>query len=126
METLLQQHNILSVIVPSSCTDLLQPLYLSVNKPLKDHLRSCCQSWHYSEQVSKQLEGGKEPEGIKVDTKLTVVKPLSARWIISAYDCVRSQSWIIYSGFVEAGIVAALESDDKDEIEDEDPFQDLD
>jgi hypothetical protein len=125
METLLQQHNILSVLVPSNCTDLLQPLDLSVNKPLKDHLRSCFQSW-YSEQVSKQLEGGKEPEDIKVDTKLTVVKPLSARWIISAYDYVRSQFSIIYGGFVEAGIVAALESDDKDEIEDEDPFQDLD
>ena len=45
----------LSVLVPSNCTDLLQPLDLSVNKPLKDHLRSCFQSW-YSEQVNWKEE----------------------------------------------------------------------
>ena len=52
---LLQENNVLSVIVPSNCTDLLQPLDLSVNKPLKDPLRRSFQSW-YSEQVSKQLD----------------------------------------------------------------------
>jgi hypothetical protein len=65
MESLLLENNLLPVIaiVPSNCTDLLQPLDLSVNKPLKDHLRSSFQTW-YSEQVSKQLEEGKEPEDI--------------------------------------------------------------
>ena len=59
----------------------LQPLNLSVNKPLK---RSKFQSW-YSDQVSKQVDGGKQPEDIEVDMKLSVMKLLSARWIISAY-----------------------------------------
>ena len=48
MESLLLENNIMSVLVPSNCTDVLQPLDLSVNKPLKDHLRSKFQSW-YSE-----------------------------------------------------------------------------
>ena len=48
MESLLLENNIISIIVPSNCTDVLQPLELSVNKPLKDHLRSKFQSW-YSE-----------------------------------------------------------------------------
>ena len=36
MDFLLLENNI-SVIVPSNCTDVLQPLDLSVNKPMKDH-----------------------------------------------------------------------------------------
>ena len=90
MESLLLENNIISVIVPSNCTDVLQPLDLSVNKPLKDHLRSKFQSW-YSEQVSKQMNDRKQPEDIEVDMKLSVMKPLSARWIISAYDYLRNE-----------------------------------
>ena len=33
VESLLLENNIISVIVPSNCTDVLQPLDLSVNKP---------------------------------------------------------------------------------------------
>ena len=112
---LLLENNILSVIVPSNCTDLLQPLDFSVNKPLKDHLRRSFQSW-YSEQVSKQLEEGKEPEDVKVDTRLTIMKPLGAKWLTSAYDYLRSESGIVRGGFIEAGIVQAL---DEDETEDQ-------
>ena len=52
MEYLLLENNIISAIVPNNCTNVLQPLDLSVNKSLKDHLRSKFQLWH-SEQVSK-------------------------------------------------------------------------
>lgn len=34
MESILSKNNILAVIIPSNCTDLLQPLDISVNKPL--------------------------------------------------------------------------------------------
>ena len=115
------------MIVPSNCTDLLQPLDLSVNKPLKDHLRCSFQSW-YSEQVSKQLEEGKEPEDIKVDTRLSVMKPLGARWITSACDYIRSESGIVRGGFLEAGIVDALDQNEANSEghSDDDPFEDLD
>ena len=129
MDSLLMENNILSVIVPSNCTDLLQPLDLSVNKPLKDHLRRSFQSW-YSDEVSKQLQEGKEPEDIKVDTKLSIMKPLGTRWITSAYDYLRSRTGIVRGGFSAAGIVEILESDEVEDIDsansNEDPFQDLD
>ena len=48
MESSLLENDIISVHAPSNCTDLLQPLDLCLNKPLKDHLRSKFQSW-YSE-----------------------------------------------------------------------------
>ena len=40
---------------------------------------------------------------VKMDTRLSVIKPLSARWITSVYDYIRKESGIIHSGFVEAG-----------------------
>ena len=83
MESLLLENNIISVTVPSNCTDVLQPLDPSVNKPLKDHLQSKFQLW-YCEQVSKQMNDGKQAADIEVDMKLSVMKPLSARWSISA------------------------------------------
>ena len=71
------ENNTISVLVPSNCTAVLQPLDLSVNKPLKDQLRSRFQSW-CSEQVSKQMNNGKQLEDTEVDMKLSVMKPLSA------------------------------------------------
>ena len=38
MESVLLENNIISVLVPDNCTDVRQPLDLSVNKPMKDHL----------------------------------------------------------------------------------------
>ena len=121
MESILLRNNILAVIVLSNYTDL-QPLDLLVNKPLKDHLRSNFQAW-YSEQVSKQLQDGKEPEDVKVDTQLSIMKPLGAKWITSAYDYLRRETSIIHSGFVKASIVAAIENET---LEADDPFEDLD
>ena len=104
MEPLLVGNNFISVIIPNNCTDVLQPLDLYMNKSLKDHLRSKFQSW-YSEQVSKQINDGKQPEDIKVGMKLSMMKPLSARWIMSAYDYLRTEAGIVRGGFVEARIL---------------------
>ena len=73
----------------------------------------------YSEQVSKQLQDGKEPEDVKVDMRLSITKPLGAKWITSAYE-----TDLIHNGFVKAGIVATIENETS-EAED-DPYEDLD
>ena len=83
----------------------------------------------YAEQVAKQLHEGKEPKDVKVDTRLSIMKPLTTRWITSAYDYLKKESGIIHSGFVEAGIVAAINevtSEAGDATPEDDPFQDLD
>ena len=69
-KALLNTNNIISVMVPLNCT---QPMDLSVNKPFKDHLRSQFTVW-YSDQVTKELSSGKEPE---------------VKWLICAYDYIR-------------------------------------
>ena len=77
---LLQNNNVNIVVVPANCTDRLQPLDVSVNKPVKEFL---CKQFHgwYAEQICKQLHT-KESQFVPVDLKLSTMKPLGAQWMI--------------------------------------------
>ena len=39
IRSLLKRYNIISVTVPTTCTDRLQPLDVSLNKPIKEAMR---------------------------------------------------------------------------------------
>ena len=80
VETVLEENNVVSATVPSNSTDCLQPLDLSVNKAIKDHLRASFQAW-YSQKVSEQLGEGKKPEDIKIDMRLSILKETQAKWM---------------------------------------------
>ena len=108
VQTLLEESHIFRVIVPTNCTDLLQPLDLSVNKPFKDKLRRGFSEW-YTQEVAKQLQDGKQRDEIHIDTRMSVVKQLSCMWIMSGYDHMRSSPEIIRNGFKKAGIISAIE-----------------
>ena len=103
----LKMENIEVVFIPPNCTSELQPLDLSLNKPLKDHLKTKFTQW-YSDQVCAQLASGRAIEAVKVDMSMSVIKPISANWIVFAYDCIRYVPDIICSGFCKAGVVDAL------------------
>ena len=105
MLALLEQHNILYVIVPPNCTDRLQPLDISVNKPAKEFLRSKFQTW-YASQVSIQVQSG----STIIDLKLSTMKPLGANWLIEIHDYFKKRPEIIMNGFKAAGIVDVLKS----------------
>ena len=45
---LFKENNIVAIRVPSNCTDKLQPIDVSVNKPIKDIMRSKFQTWYAS------------------------------------------------------------------------------
>ena len=47
--TLLDSHNINVALVPANCTDRLQPLDLSINKDVKDFLRTQFKEWYAQE-----------------------------------------------------------------------------
>ena len=98
--SLLEENNIVYVTVPSNCTDRLQPLDVSLNKSAKDFMRSKFQEW-YGNIISTQLENDKtEP----VDMRLSIMKPLTAQWMIDLYHYFVSNPSIIVNGFHAAGI----------------------
>lgn len=99
--SLLDKHNIYMVVVPGNCTDRLQPLDVSVNKAAKDFLRQKFREW-YANQVLSQLRN--ENDDVHSDLKLSIVKPLGAKWLIELYDYFKTNSGIIQNGFRGAGI----------------------
>ena len=82
-------------MVPANCTDLLQPLDISVNKPAKLFLRSKFQEW-YSDQVCQQLI---KKQDVAVDLQLSVVKPLGATWMMQFVDYIKTKPEIVINGF---------------------------
>ena len=101
---LLDENNILHIMVPANCTDRLQPLDLSVNKPAKDFMKSKFQEW-YGKIICQQLEDGINES---VDMRLSVMKPLMAKWAIDMYEYFLSQPNIIINGYRAAGIIDVL------------------
>ena len=94
--TVLDNNNINVVLIPANCTDRLQPLDISVNKAVKDFLRSKFQAW-FSKQVESQLSD--ETAKVPIDLQLSVVKPEGAKWMIAMHDYFKSKPEIISNGF---------------------------
>ena len=65
----------------------------------------------YSEQISLALENGDKLENINIPFKITVLKPLHAKWLVEFYNHITSgeKREIITRGFERAGITHALE-----------------
>ena len=102
---LLDANNINCAIIPANCTDQLQPMDLSVNKCVKDYLRTQFQEWYAKEIIAQSTSPS---EMVPVDLRLSIVKPLSAKWIIKTYDYLKSNTQIISNGFRAAGIASCL------------------
>ena len=102
---LLSANDLMYVIVPPNCTDRLQPLDVSVNRAAKQFLRTKFENW-YVDQIAAQKDLGKEIE--PVDTRLSIVKPISAKWMVDLYDYFLAHPQIIKNGFKHVGITDFL------------------
>ena len=71
--------------VPVACKDQLQPIDLSLNKQ-KDELKALFNQW-YANQVAEQLDETEDPlmTKVKVNTSMSVIKPLHATWLIDVH-----------------------------------------
>ena len=101
------ENHVKVVYVPACCTDSLQPLDVSVRKAVKNHLRQSFQAW-YSDQIIKQLNKkescDKNDESIQpVDLSLTMIKQLSAKWIVKMLQHVKiiryCPKWVQRKGY---------------------------
>ena len=78
--------------------NIFQLLDLSINRSCKSFLRREAQSW-YSLQIEKQIKEGKKAHEINVDTRISIMKPLYAKWVVSFYDYMKNNSDIILAGW---------------------------
>lgn len=108
VKAILQQNNILSIQIPPNCTDKLQPLDVSVNKPMKDELRARFHTW-YASEVEKQMKD-LPAEKVKVDITMSNIKGRSASWIISSWQALQSRPEIAINGFRKTGIFSSVEA----------------
>ena len=75
---------------------------LSVNKPAKEFMRRKFQEW-YAIEVQKQLDQG-ATDITPVDLRMSIMKPLGAKWLVSLYDYFKTNDSIVLNGFKAAGI----------------------
>ena len=121
---LLLNNNIIVIHVPNNHTNLFQPLDISVNKSAKCFITEKYQDW-YAEQVVEQLNKGVAAHDVKVDVRLSTVKPLHANWIIAMYKHMRNSKDLIINGFKKAHIMEAFVRSSSLSILCENPFQDI-
>ena len=106
---LLENHSIITVKVLANCTDKLQPLDVSLNKPMKDEMKWRFQIW-YAEEVQKQLLDKVPLDQVKIDMPSSVIKNKSANWMISSWQTLQGQPEVAINGFRKAGILHAVDS----------------
>ena len=108
VKVLLRKHHISYVIVPPNCTDKLQPLDISINKPFQSEMKKRFQLW-YVEEVQKQLKES-PTDSVKVDVSAAAIKHKSASWIISTWGEIQDRPELGINGFRKAGVLDAISS----------------
>ena len=104
VHSLLDTNKIYVVKVPPNCTDRLQPMDMSVNKSVKEFLRTKFCVW-YSEQVEQKLA---KCDTSLVDTRMSVMKRIGASWLKSLLATLMKIKVIAKNSFKAAAIIDVL------------------
>ena len=92
-------------------TQLFQALDLTVNKDCKPYLKGLFSKW-YAQKIKNQLPLGKKDEEIKIEFRLTTLKPLHTKWLVEYYNEITSEngSFTIINSWKAAGIYDAIKA----------------
>ena len=90
-------------------TNKFRSLHVSVTKTSKSFISGKYNSW-LSNEVPKQLRAEKAHANVKVSLKLSIIKPLYAKWIIDLYNTLKDDKKMAINGFRSAGISEAIEN----------------
>ncbi|KAI8522099.1 hypothetical protein Bbelb_018530 [Branchiostoma belcheri] len=106
----LKENHISPVYVPASCTGELQPLDADggINDLLKRDLKASFVKF-YADTFARERKEGREVANVKVDLKLSTLKPLHANWLLGAFDRVGNDSAAIERGWERTGIRAVIQ-----------------
>ena len=125
---LLNENHILLEKVPANLTYLFQPLDMQggPNGYVKRFMKKKFTLW-YSDQVIRALDEGKDIKDVEISLKLSIVKPLHAKWLIEMYNHMTSSEGrdVCLKGWKVAGILDAAEKG-LEELPNLDPFHDID
>ena len=108
--TFLKDNNIWLVGVPANMTHIFQPFDLTVNGTFRTFMHKKFSEW-YSREILHVLEYGCEVMDVKVDVKLTIMKPLlHAKWLSEFCKYINSSDGqeITRNGWLRAGIMDAI------------------
>ena len=64
---------------------------LTVNKHCKTFLKKLFSEW-YAQQIENQLALGEKVEEINIQFRLSIVKPLHAKWLMQYYNEITSDA----------------------------------
>ena len=99
-------------LLPPNTTVLLQPMDISVSKPVKSFLKYKFSQW-YAKQLLQHFEDQShvplsdislEP----IDMSMAVMKNISAKWFVKTAEYIADNPQFIVNGFIKAGICRAL------------------
>lgn len=124
VKEVLNSLNIECTYVPANMTHFFQPLDLTVNRSAKSFMKKQF-VMYYASAVRKQLQSGKQLEDIEVDFRLSSLKPLHARWLVSTYNFMTSDKGkeVIAKGWKKSGVFGLF--DGTTVVPPEDPFETL-
>ena len=116
----LLENDLAHVHVLANLTHIFQPLDINVNGVAKGFLKDQFQKW-YTGEIQRQMDNGKGVYEVDVDTQLSRMKPIHARWVISCAIPTSNSEKVIENGFRAATITEAL--DPQKDFVDENPFK---
>ena len=91
---LLGKNYIKCAYVPAACSDQLQPLDILPNRVFKRTMKQCFEDW-YAEETATQIKKGVAIGDINIDLRLSVVKPLHAKWLLKSVDKLRNSEELV-------------------------------
>ena len=106
--------------------NLLQPLDLTINSYAEKFCRKRFNHW-YMEQLTEQLDNGKQIEEVDVKLQLTRLKPLHAEWLVELFNHMTTSQGkeIIMSAWKASGRIEAIKKGSA-RLPSLDSFNDLD
>ena len=108
------ENNINLQKVPANLTYLFQPLDVQggPNGQSKSFMKKKFTLW-YTDQVKSELDKGKKVEEIDISMKLSILKPLHAKWLTDLYNYMTSPDGqaVSLKGWGVAGITEAVQKD---------------
>ena len=80
---------------------------LAINKPLKDAMKRKFQTW-YAKEMQQQLSTNISLKNVKIDFRMSIIKPKSASWLMSSVEEIRSRPLLAINGFCHTGITSVV------------------